>query len=970
MRAAASGASTSKIAAELYISVRTVESHLGSIYRKLGVSSRAELVAWTSRMSGATGAADHVMTAGTDSAAELAVPSLLVGREAELEPTTDASTGVADGSPRVLMVSGETGIGKSTLVPRALRSIPTPAATAARTAGAQGDSGRLFEREAAIAGIDAAIRAATDGSGRLLVLDGHAGLGKTTLARVALDGAEDAGVGVLTGRGRDLERGFPGGVIRQLFTPALAGMAPDERLKITGELPGTAAALLAAAGVEPQGEAAVFALLDGLFRLTDSLAAVRPRLVVVDDAHWADRLSLRYIAYLLDRIDELPVSLVVTARPGEGDHVSDLLDVLRGHEHATVERLAPLGLDSVTRLSRAAFGEQAGTEVCEAVAEATSGNPFFIGELLASLASEQGPGMHLRVRHSSPQTITRQVLVRIGRLGGEARQLAGALAVLGDDSELVHTAALADLEVDVAATLAARLATVDVFRLYEPLGFVHPLVAQAVYDDIPAVRRSSLHLRAARLLDARGVPIERVAAQLLRTRPQGDGWIADRLCAGSVALRSVGDHQTALTYLVRALEEPPSEAALPEVLAAVGEAEIRVGRSEGADHLEAALQLISEPRDRARMALRQGWAYLTFGRYDKAALVLRAGLAGLTPGDDLAFEIGAAYLNTAVYSPQMRATAIRETEPLTRKAIVGDNSASRHALAGQALLAAEGSSPTSVVMELCERAWSQGALLADTGPDGLTWRLPVWAALLVAEPAFAYRVGSAVVSAAREAHSPVGYINGTLWRAWAGYLLGHLDEIGADLDTVMEAARHGAWAESHGYAAALAVHVAIERGDHDAAARYLAMAAPPHEYETLEAAFLLSSRGLLRAAQGRLAEGLDDQLEAGRIFTDRFDANRSGVWWRTWGALLAHQLGEQQLAERLAAEDLELASEAGSGGLLGRALYTAGLIAPNGPDRPLLEAAVNALATSDLRLLLTDRASRPRCPAPAGRGLR
>src|SRR4051812_30490989 len=149
---------------------------------------------------------------------------------------------------------------------------------------------QLIEREPELEVISAAVRAASMGAGRLLVIEGPAGIGKTRLLMAARESANDADMHVLHARGSELEREFPYGLVRQLFEPAIAGVRDEERQALMSG---------AARSVEPllvQGESfrlpvvgdSVFSILHGLYWLTANLAEHRPLLLAIDDAHWGD----------------------------------------------------------------------------------------------------------------------------------------------------------------------------------------------------------------------------------------------------------------------------------------------------------------------------------------------------------------------------------------------------------------------------------------------------------------------------------------------------------------------------------------------------------------------------------------------------------------------------------------------------------------------------------------------------------
>src|SRR5262249_24925294 len=163
----------------------------------------------------------------------------------------------------------------------------------------------LLERDAELAAIEALISAAPSG-GRLLAIEGPPGIGKTSLVAQAKGRAEEAGARALGGRGSELERAFSYGVIRQLFEPFLAGLSGEEpgELLAGAAAPATSLFEPALRAAEPGADSSL-ATLHGLYWLTANVASVRPLLLAVDDVHWCDLLSLRWLAYLLPRMEGL-----------------------------------------------------------------------------------------------------------------------------------------------------------------------------------------------------------------------------------------------------------------------------------------------------------------------------------------------------------------------------------------------------------------------------------------------------------------------------------------------------------------------------------------------------------------------------------------------------------------------------------------------------------------------------------------
>src|SRR3984957_15536664 len=214
--------------------------------------------------------------------------------------------------------------------------------------------GLLLERDREVQRVGECLQRAQQGRGGALVVEGPAGIGKTVLLAVARDTAGGAGFRGLRARGAELEREFAFGVVRQLVEPVVAGASEEERSQLLDGPPGGAARLLglvggggADAGAAQTPPDPSFAALHGLYWLCANLAAQRPLALVVDDAHWADSASLRFLAFLLPRLEELHVAVLLGARPAEVGESRELLAVLMkdpATEVMTVEPLTPAGV--------------------------------------------------------------------------------------------------------------------------------------------------------------------------------------------------------------------------------------------------------------------------------------------------------------------------------------------------------------------------------------------------------------------------------------------------------------------------------------------------------------------------------------------------------------------------------------------------------------------------------------------------
>ena len=463
------------------------------------------------------------------------------------------------------------------------------------------DDQALLERERETALLARVITGAAGGAAGLVLIEGPAGIGKTRLLGEGRRLAASSGFAVAIARGSELEREFGFGAVRQLFEPALAD--PERRAALlAGAAVGASPVFetLAEAARETAEESS-FAVLHGLYWLTLQLAADRPLLLAIDDLQWCDVPSLRFFTYLLHRIEGQPLLMLASLRDAEPGTDPGLVAELAADPLSTVITLGSLSEAGTGELIRTKLGS-AEPQLVAACHASTGGNPLLLTELLRAMVAESvsadAAGVQA-VRELGPRAASRTVLLRLSRLPGGAVALARAVAVLGDGCEPAAAAALAGLDEATAAGMAASLTRAEVLRADLPLGFVHPVIGDTVYHDIPVAERELDHLRAAQQLTAAAASAEQIAAHLLAVSARGDVTAAATLRDAARGAMRKAAPESAVAYLRRALEEVGED---PELLLELGTAEALTNGPAAAEHLAAAHRAISDADARAGIA--------------------------------------------------------------------------------------------------------------------------------------------------------------------------------------------------------------------------------------------------------------------------------------------------------------------------------------------------------------------------------
>ncbi|MFG3497515.1 ATP-binding protein [Streptomyces sp. NPDC047928] len=824
----------------------------------------------------------------------------------------------------------------------------------------------LLEREPELAAAARAIEAlhGPGRSGGLLVYRGEAGIGKTALLAGVRALAADRCT-VAAARGGQTLTSVPFHVVRQLLLPALQPLPGATLRGLFGDRYDIAAPALGLAApngplADPQG------VRDALDRVVTRLATRcrdRPLVLLVDDAHWADTESLTWLASLASLASlateppRPPLLLVVAHRPGvRTQPAASLLDRL-GEEARLRVTLSALTPEATADLARTALGDRADAAFCAEVWAVTGGNPYETVELLAGVRDRMidpaaAPAGLLRDLGAS--TRGSGLVARLERLGTGPTRFAWAAAVLGTDISRGLAATLAGMGAEEAEECAKRLREARVVTGSDPLEFVHPLIATAIYRSIPPATRTAMHGRAAWAIGQAGLGPAAASRHLLEVHPDDDEEVVGQLRLAAREHLAVGAPEAARRCLERALQEPPPPRAYAEVLYELGCATLLTSPPATVRYLRSALDLpglADTLRTDATCRLAQALAHNNQLR--EAAATVAAEAARAPQGDDRSRLEAARFMYEAFQATEDDpAGRSRRLAGLTDH-LAGADNAERALLSLRAFDAMLRGEDAHLVHDLCDRALVDGAPARGQGWTDTEWGFETPAMIGIAY-AFTDRPDRAreLFEESVRAYEISGWSGAHL--AFSHTLLGMVHRRRGDLvraegflrEGLRLADRVGQGLAVHWDAACLLIDTLLARGRTEEARsvadRYAFGPPWPSAMVLPDGPCVL---GRLLLAEGRTAEAVTELTEAGSALERR--GRHNGIW-APWAVDLARALAadDPDRASRLAARARTRAERFGTPTAIGEALRCAALFARPDDAVPLLAQAVHHLAAS------------------------
>jgi DNA-binding CsgD family transcriptional regulator len=566
-------------------------------------------------------------------------------------------------------------------------------------------AGALIGRDIELAMLGGLVTDVAAGRGSSVLIEGEPGVGKSALVRAALVKAADAGCQVFWGAGDELGQALS--LLPLLEALRVREPSADPRRN-------TIIRLLRGEVASHPGADVSAALAEQLLALIAEQCATQPTILVIDDFQWADQASITLWGRLARSVRQLPLLLVGMMRPVP--QRDDVLALRRAVGDDARVQLTGLTEAAVAELVAAlAGGEPDGNLLW--LARGAAGNPLYLTELVAALARSSSVtitdgGTAELTNGPAPGSLSAAIADRLGFVPGSVREVLRAAALLGVDF------AVPDLAIVLGRGVTELIPAIDEARaagvLAESgngLGFRHPLIRAALYDEIPAPVRAAWHRDAGRALAEAGAPADRVARQLLwavdgpggTTEPM-DEWILNWLARTAELL--VGQAPQVAAGLLRqaVASSPAGSARYDRLVVRLADALYRLGDAAGAEQVASqALAHAVEPDLVGDLHWTLAQCRMRAGRFAESLATLDRALA--SPGISARHRARLLVLAARTHSQrgEIEKAGRVATTALAAASEAGDNWAMGWALHVQTLVSSESAQLTDA-LRLYDRA--------------------------------------------------------------------------------------------------------------------------------------------------------------------------------------------------------------------------------------------------------------------------
>jgi tetratricopeptide (TPR) repeat protein len=555
-------------------------------------------------------------------------------------------------------------------------------------------AGALVGRDNEIALLTGLVNQVAGGHGSSVLIEGEPGIGKSALVRAAVAEAPEAGCQVFWGAGDELGQALP-------LLPLLDAV----RVREPSVNPRREAIVRLLRGETADRGTDIPAMVaEQLLALVADQCAVRPTVLVVDDLQWADPASVALWGRLARSAGQLPLLLVGMMRPVP--QREDLLALRRAAGGGARLKLTGLNGAAVTELVTALAGGRPDSSLLR-LADEASGNPLYVTELITALTRSSkvtitGTGTATLTAGSAPGSLAAAIADRLGFVTKPVREVLRVATLLGVGFTVTDLAIILDRNVaDLVRAIDDACAAGVLAESSHGLGFRHPLIRAALYDEMPAPVRAAWHRDAGRALAEAGASADRVARQILRATAGPCGtpepmekwmlnWLADAAdllvaqapqVAAELLRRAVTNSPAGLPHdrlasrladaLYRTGDRPTAEAVASQALTHASEPDVVVNlhwtlaqcrgwAGESEESLATLDRALASPgistRHRARLLVLAARTHINLGGLEMAGRVAASALAAASEAGDNWAMGWALHVLALVTSVQGRAT--------------------------------------------------------------------------------------------------------------------------------------------------------------------------------------------------------------------------------------------------------------------------------------------------------------------------